>query len=354
MAPVPAVKVRFGGPRTSWLGFPVVGSAIVVIWKWDSLSWHARGTILAAYGVTLLGAVLIPALRTRGLLKSGARAQGTVVSAERDTSHRHDGTISATTYNPVVRFTTADGRTVQFTSAVGYSYRPDIGGAVPVRYRPDDPDQAEIDRAAMWMLPAAAGLAGGLGLLVAGVIVYSSTATSASPAAASTAANSTAPSASQPANSPAGTSSPAPSGPDMLALGQAEALTDPSSNAAAGTVTVESATVTTRPAQSYGTRPANGYFVVVHAKATADPSCTDGWEIAEPEFYALVRGTRYDPGNGYAIMALTDAQSTAGLSAVLAAGETARGWMAFDVPSRHGYIVYAPNPNGQPVAEWKY
>jgi hypothetical protein len=354
VAPVPAVKVQFGGPRTSWLGFLVVGSAIVVIWKWGSLSWHARGAILAAYGVTLLGAVLIPALRTRGLLKSGVQAQGTVVGAERDTSHRHDGTISTATYKPVVRFTTADGRTVQFTSAVGYSYSPDIGGPVPVRYRPDDPDQAEIDRTAMWMLPAAVGLAGGLGLLVAGVIVYSSTATSGSPAAASTAANSAAPSASQPANSPAGTSSPAPSGPDMLALGQTVTLADPSSNAAIGTVTAESATVTTRPAQSYGYRPAHGYFVVVQVKATADPSYPDGWEISEDEFYALVRGTHYDPGNGYAIMALTDAQSTADITTVLAAGETARGWMAFDVPSRHGYIAYAPNPNGQPVAEWKY
>ena len=347
---MPAVKVQFGGPRTSWLGFLVAGSAIVVIWKWGSLSWHARGVILAAYGVTLLGAVLIPALRTRGLLRGGVQAQGTVVGAERDTSHRHDGT-SSTTYSPVVRFTTADGRTVQFTSAVGSSYSPDIGGAVPVRYRRDDPDQAEIDRAAMWMLPAAVGLAGGLGLLVAGVIVYS---TSASPAAASTAAKSTAPSASQPATSPAGTSSPAPSGPDMLALGQAETLADSSSNAAIGTVTVESATVATRPAQSYGSRPANGYFVVVHVKATADPSHTDGWEIAEPEFYALVREARYAPGNGYAIMALTDAQSTADITTVLAAGETVRGWMAFDVPSRHGYIAYAPNSDGQPVAEWKY
>jgi hypothetical protein len=140
----------------------------------------------------------------------------------------------------------------------------------------------------------------------------------------------------------------------MLALGQTETLADPSSNAAIGTVTVESATVTTRPAQSYGDGPANGYFVVVQVKATADPSYTDGWEIGEPDFYALVRGTHYDPGNGHAIMALTDAQSTADITTVLAAGETARGWMAFDVPSRHGYIVYAPNSDGQPVAEWKY
>jgi Protein of unknown function (DUF3592) len=179
MAAVPAVSVKFRGPRTSVLGFLVIGSVFVVFWKWDSLSWHARGMILAAYGVVCLGAGLIPALRTRGLLESGAQAQGTVVDVERDTSGG-----SGTTYNPVVRFTAADGRTVEFTSAVGYSRSPDIGGAVPVRYRPGDPEQAEIDRATMWMIPAAFGLVGGLGLLVAAVIVYSSQVSKAAPTAA--------------------------------------------------------------------------------------------------------------------------------------------------------------------------
>lgn len=169
MAAVPAVDVKLGGPRARVLGFLVIASVFVVFWKWDSFSWHARGMILAAYGVVCLGAGLIPALRTRGLLESGAQAQGTVVDVEKDTSSG-----GSTTYNPVVRFTAADGRTVEFTSAVGYSRKPDIGGAVPVRYRPGDPEQAEIDRATMWMIPAAFGLVGGLGLLVAAVIVYSS------------------------------------------------------------------------------------------------------------------------------------------------------------------------------------
>jgi hypothetical protein len=163
------------------LGFLTLGSVFVVIWKWDSFSWHIRGMILAAYGVVCLGAVLIPALRTRGLLKSGAHAQGTVVDVKKGTS---SGQYGGSTSNPVVRFTTADGRTVEFTSAVGYSRSPDIGGAVPVRYRPGDPEQAEIDRATMWMIPAAFGLVGGLGLLVAAVIVYSSQASKAAPTAA--------------------------------------------------------------------------------------------------------------------------------------------------------------------------
>ena len=169
VAPVPGVSFSFRSPRANVLCFLAIGSAIVVIWRWHSLSWHARGIILAVYGVACLGAGLIPALRTRGLLKRGAQARGTVAGAERSTGY---GRTSSTTYNPVVRFTTADGRTVEFTSAVGYSYKPHIGSTVSVRYRPDDPQQAEIANATMWMIPAAFGLAGGLGLLVAGVIVY--------------------------------------------------------------------------------------------------------------------------------------------------------------------------------------
>jgi Protein of unknown function (DUF3592) len=164
---VPPVTIRFArSPRARVLAFLVLGSVLVVSWKWDSLRPHARGLILAAYGITLVGFLLIPAFRTRRLLQNGAMAQGTVVGAEEDTDE--DGT----TYNPVVRFTTADGRMLEFTSVVGYSRKPDVGGAVDVRYLPDDPEQAEIDRATMWMLPAALGVLSGLGLLVAGAVVY--------------------------------------------------------------------------------------------------------------------------------------------------------------------------------------
>ena len=47
-------------------------------------------------------------------------------------------------------------------------------------------------------------------------------------------------------------------------------------------------------------------------------------------------------------------QSNADITTTLAAGETASGWMALDVPSRHGKIVYSPNADGQPIAEWSY
>jgi hypothetical protein len=168
MTPVPAVSVRFGGRRTNAIVILAIGSAFFVPLIWDRLGWHARGMILAAYGVTALAVILIPALRTRGLLKSGAQAQGSVVGTEEDHTSR------GTRYYPVVRFTTADGRTVEFTSGQGYSRDDEAEGTVSVRYRPDDRENAQIDRAVMWVVPAGVGLVGGLGLLVAGVIVYGS------------------------------------------------------------------------------------------------------------------------------------------------------------------------------------
>jgi hypothetical protein len=149
----------------------LIASAVLLSLIWDSLSVPARGMILAAYGVTVLGFGLVPELRTtRELLKSGARTQGTVVGAEEETGEVNDR--SSTTYCPVVRFTTADGRTVEFTSEVGFGHRPKIGRAVPVRYHHNDLEEAEIDRAYTWMVPAATWLLVGLGLLVAAVNVF--------------------------------------------------------------------------------------------------------------------------------------------------------------------------------------
>jgi hypothetical protein len=81
--------------------------------------------------------------------------------------------VPNTRYHERVRFTTRDGRTVVFTSALG---SPDsdveLGRRVPVRYRPEDPEQAQVDTPWAWVVPAGLGLVGGLGLLVAGVVVY--------------------------------------------------------------------------------------------------------------------------------------------------------------------------------------
>lgn len=150
------------GPRQTLIGFLLIGSVFLVSWRWSLLNWHAKGMILAAYGVILLLVVLLPALR---LLKSGGKARGTVVGAEQKTG------IQNVTYYPRVQFITPDGRTVVFTSTFGSTSKPDVGRSLPVRYLLEDPEQAEIDSAIMWGFRALVILSG-LGLLVAGVVQY--------------------------------------------------------------------------------------------------------------------------------------------------------------------------------------
>jgi hypothetical protein len=165
-------------PRLAWASVLFLVGLIVTVWAWGALGWHARGLLLAAYGVAVALILLVPALRTRARLKAGVSAQGTVVGAEKRVSSTGIGTwaptfVPNTLYHPRVRFTTRDGRTVVFTSALG---SPDSelerGRPVPVRYPPDNPQQAQVDTPWAWVVPAASGFLGGLGLLVAGVVVY--------------------------------------------------------------------------------------------------------------------------------------------------------------------------------------
>lgn len=140
----------------------VVG-VFLAFWRWSSLGWHARGLILAAYGVVLLLVVLLSVLRLR------ARARGTVVGVERRGGRANDRPV--TYFHPRVRVTTPAGRTVVFTSAIGSTGQPRVGASLPVRYRLADPEQAEVVSVATWVLGAVAILFG-LGLLVAGVVLY--------------------------------------------------------------------------------------------------------------------------------------------------------------------------------------
>jgi len=175
--------------------------------------------------------------------------------------------------------------------------------------------------------------------------------TSSAPAAPSTPAADPSTPAADPSTPAA---DPTPAGPDQLAAGDTEMLGSVSTNASIGTVTVGHPQVRTWPSDSYGERPANGYYVVVKVTAKADSSYTDGWFVSPPDFHAVVKGQHYDQDNGHAYEGATDAERNTDLSATLAAGETVTGYLYFDVPSAHGKIVYAPNSDGQPLAEWSY
>jgi len=100
-------------------------------------------------GALVLGG-LFAAFRTWRLRRRGVATQGTVADIVQSTDSE-----GATTYRPKVRFTTADGRTVEFTERVGSSrtkLRP--GDAVPVLYDPARPERAKMHTAfRMWAVP---------------------------------------------------------------------------------------------------------------------------------------------------------------------------------------------------------
>jgi len=157
--------ISFGGRAGVLLALGVIPALVVAAW----LGPPAGGLGFAALGVMVLWFGLIPALRVRVLLRDGVQAQGTVVGSKRARAQGQDG--SYTTYSPIVQFTTADGRRVEFTSRVGSGRKPDTGGAVPVRYSRNDPERAGIERASTWMPEAAFWLVIGLGLVVFALVI---------------------------------------------------------------------------------------------------------------------------------------------------------------------------------------
>jgi hypothetical protein len=289
--------------------------------------------VLVAAGVTLLGVVLPLQLRTRALLKDGV--QGTVVGAVAGGSH-----LRSRTYHPVVRFTTADGRTVTFTSGIGFPRQPEIGGAVPVRYRGDNPEQAEIDRAHIGMLAAAPPLLVGVGLLVAAVVAFTD-----EPQVAPVAEESQV--APPVVDSPeaSGTEEPVPMGPPAKVatgrIGDRLTVVDHSGKAQLQ-VTV------TRLKFSRGDQtlqPEHGWHMGVHVEAHALADAQDLFisaRVGGREYSDLweITWAGFDP--------LLDLDELS-----LNKGERVAGWLVLDVPGRHGQLVLQ-NQWTHKVAVWTY
>ena len=336
MAAVIPTSIAARGRRAGLVTILLLASGFLVSRKWDSLSPRGRGMILAAYGVAILGFMLIPALRTRGLLKSGVQARGTVVGAERDISHDSRGRKSIT-YNPVVRFTTADGRLAEFTSAVGYASQPEIGATVPVRYRADAPEQGEIDRAIMWVFSAAVGLVFGLALLVDGVVTYNQ-----KPQLVTAADDFGGESVNPEPVTPEPVTPGRPPPPKVATgrIGDTLTVQDPSGHA-------QLAVTVTRLKFATGDeldQPQHGLYMGAYVKAHALSDEQDALDI-----YALVRGHHYD---GDALTTSTAFEPPLDLLP-FNKGERAAGWLVFDVPARHGQLVLR-NLDGRKIAVWTY
>ena len=122
----------------------------------------------AGLGLALVGVVRL--VRVRDLLRHGARIEGTVAKVSRTKWTSEEGHTNVT-YHRRVRFTTPDGRGVEFNSRVGTKVAPREGQSVPVRYRADNPKQAEVDTPAA-SKSSAMLLFLGLALLAVAVFLY--------------------------------------------------------------------------------------------------------------------------------------------------------------------------------------
>ena len=308
--------------RFDLVGWLLLGSVLLVWWRWSSLSWHARGMILAAYGIVFGLVMLAPALRTRGLLKSGVQAEGTVVGAEQKTRTQRNDVV--TYYYPRVQFTTPDGRQVMFTSGLGSPSEPQMGYRLRVRFHPGHPEQAEVDEAATWMLRAAFGVLGGLGLLIAGVVVYGHEPDYVS-AGVTNNVEGTGRVRAVPANG---------------RIGETLRVYDEVGDAQLEVTVARLRFSTGDPLD----QPAHGLFMGAYVRLYAIADEPDELAIA-----ALVGGRYYD---GDAITGSTAFEPSLDY-VTLESGERVSGWLVFDVPARHGQLVLR-NLEEQTVGVWKY
>ena len=99
--------------------------------------------LFSIIGIGMLVASFLVFSNTTRFISRAVEADGRVTELERSRSSSSSG--SSTTYRPVVEFTTATGKRIEFVSSVGSSppsHR--VGEAVKVLYKPTDPQSARI------------------------------------------------------------------------------------------------------------------------------------------------------------------------------------------------------------------
>ncbi len=142
-------------------------------------------------------------------------------------------------------------------------------------------------------------------------------------------------------------SSPAPSGPMSLSVGETLDITQ--NGTAAGTVTITSMSHTTQSSDGFES-PEYGYFVIANVKIT---STINGLNIDELDFYVTINGQQFQEGNGNSYDA-AGFNENSDITTTLNAGEYVTGQLVYDLPAYHGQLVYAPNFDGAPLATWSF
>jgi Protein of unknown function (DUF3592) len=131
------------------------------------------GAIFLVIGVVLFAIGGFLWMRTRRFLETAVDTTGVIVDLLESS-----GSDGGTVYQAVVEFQTREGQTVRWTESMASSPAAgDVGDQLPMKYNPDDPNEARIARAfRMWfvtMLLSGMGLmfgATGLVLVILGVL----------------------------------------------------------------------------------------------------------------------------------------------------------------------------------------
>ena len=140
-------------------------------------------TVLSSIFALAGGAMLVAAgwqfTQRRAFVRHSAIASGTIVDLieERSSDMTSDSMHDEISYFPKVKFQTPSGREVTFQSQTGSGRKAGrIGRTVAVRYRPDQPDVAEIDSfMSLWGVTLVLGVVGagflsaGLGMILVGL-----------------------------------------------------------------------------------------------------------------------------------------------------------------------------------------
>lgn len=143
-----------------------------------------------------------------------------------------------------------------------------------------------------------------------------------------------------------------PSGPATLSIGQPAAITNATDGSPWATVTADSASPSRTPLTEFASAPQNGWFISFKITALAADGISSSFDINPLDFYVLESGgAHYDAMSGNA---LENNPAPALNATTLASGENVSGNVTFDVPATHGELVYAPNINGAPIAEWSF
>lgn len=210
------------------------------------------------------------------------------------------------------------------------------------------PPPSRRTRKGLWIALAIAGAVLLFGGCVAAVVVASSNiGTRVRSVATTHPAEPTTGFPTETSTAPEPTDDPASSGPKIWSVGETGVVTIDGEDAGEVTVSKVEAFQT---ANSFGqvVKPDNRWFLKVTIKAKG--LAASGFEINPFDFYVrMADGSRYDYGEGNSLGVEGD-QTIDGTT--LNKGEKLTGALAFDTPSRHGRVVYAPGD--QALGEWKF